>query len=130
MTCDYEFSAGTEATVYLGYDNAVTLVPYEDISERTFYDMSQATGVTVQADPSPNLVQGDSISATSADVPTTVWWEQVGTTDEWRLHIKVGLFVGMVAGEYLLRVIIFDAAHPNGWILTDADVVVTVVGTP
>jgi hypothetical protein len=123
--CDYE----TVSTVYLGYDNAVTVVPYEDISERTYYDMSQATTVTVSADPSPNIAQGDAISATSDDAPTTVWWEQVGTTDEWRIHMKVGLFVGMVAGDYTLRIIITDAGHPNGLVLTDS-VAVTVVDTP
>ena len=127
MSCDSDDDL--TSTVYLGYDNAVTLVPYEDLSERTYYDMSQATSVTVEADPSPNLVQGDAISASSNDIPSTIWWEQVGTTDEWRLYIKVGLFTGMTAGDYNLRVIIFDAAHTNGWVLTDS-VAVTVVDTP
>jgi hypothetical protein len=123
--CDYQ----TISTVYLGYDNAVTVVPYEDITERVYYDMSAATTVTVTADPSPNVTQGDAISATSDDAPTTVWWEQVGTTEEWRIHMKVGLFVGMVAGDYTLRIIITDAGHLNGLVLTDS-VAVTVVDTP
>jgi hypothetical protein len=123
--CDYQ----TISTVYLGYDNAVTVVPYEDITARKYYDMSAATTVTVVADPSPNTIQGDGFTATSDDNPTTVWWEQVGTTDEWRIHMKVGLFVGMVAGDFNLRIIITDAGHPNGLVLTDT-VAVTVVDTP
>lgn len=123
--CGYE----SVSTVYLGYDNAVTVVPYSDIQQRTYFDMSGTTSVTVQADPDPNVTQGDAISATSDDVPTTVWWEQVGTTDEWRIHIKVGLFVGMVAGTYNLRIIIFEPAYANGLVLTD-DVNVEVVDTP
>jgi hypothetical protein len=108
------------STVYLGHDNAVTVVPYEDITARTYYDMSDVTLVTVIADSITSTVTGDGISATSADVPTTVWFEQVGTTDEWRIHIKAGLFVGMVADTYDLRIIVTDTGHPNGLVLTDS----------
>jgi hypothetical protein len=126
-TCDYGYES--LSTVYLGYDNAVTVVPYEDITARTYYDMSGVTLVTVIADNVDSVVTGDGISATNGDVPTTVWFEQVGTTDEWRIHMKVGLFVGMVPATYDLRIIVTDAGHPNGLVLTDS-VKVVVVDVP
>ena len=114
--CGYE----SISTVYLSYDNAVTVVPYEDITARTYYDMSGVTLVTVIADSTSSVTTGDGISATSGDAPTTVWFEQVGVTDEWRIHMKVGLFVGMIADTYTLRIIVADVGHPNGLVLTDA----------
>ena len=113
--------------VYLGYDNAVSVVPYEDIAARVVYDMTAVTKVDASIDLTDSIASGDDITASSDDVPTTIWWEQVGT--EWRIHFKVGLFVGAAAGEYKLRIILFDPTHTNGLVLTD-DVLVTIVGAP
>jgi hypothetical protein len=113
--------------VYLGHDNAVSVVPYEDIVQRTIYDMTDVTQVTASVDPVGSLVTGDSVTASSDDVPTTIWWEQVGT--EWRIHFKVGLFVGVTSGEYKLRIVLYDPPHTNGLVLTD-EVLVTVVDVP
>lgn len=121
--CGYE----TVNYVYLGYDNAITVVPYEDIAERIVYDMTDVTKVDASIDLTSSEVGGDNITASSDDAPTTIWWEQVG--DEWRIHFKVGLFVGVAAGEYKLRIILFDPPHTNGLVLTD-EVLVTVVGAP
>ena len=126
-TCDYGYES--LSTVYLGYDNAVTVVPYEDITARTYYDMSGVTLVTAIADSTSSVTTGDGISATSGDAPTTVWFEQIGTTEEWRIHMKVGLFVGITPDTYKLRIIVTDAGHPNGLVLTDS-VQVTVVDVP
>lgn len=112
-------SFDTTTTLYLGYDNAVTLVPYSDIVERTYYDMSNVTLVRVVADDVLSTTTGDGFTALSSDIPATVYFEQVGTTAEWRIHIKVGLFVGITAGTYNLRVIAVEPAHPNGLVLTD-----------
>lgn len=113
--------------VYLGHDNAVSVVPYEDIVARTIYDMTDVTVVTASVDLVDSTITGDNITASSVDVPTTIWWEQVGT--EWRIHFKVGMFIGMVAGEYKLRIILYDPPHTNGLVLTD-EVLVTVVDVP
>ena len=123
--CGYE----NLSTVYLGYDNAVTVVPYEDITERVYYNMTGVTLVTVIADSITSVTTGDGISASTDDAPTTVWFEQVGTTDEWRIHMKVGLFVSMVPDTYTLRIIVTDASHPNGLVLTNS-VQVEVVDVP
>lgn len=123
--CGYE----QVSTVYIGHDNAVTVVPYSDISARTYYDMTTASQVTASADLTSSIVGGDNYTASSDDIPTTIWWEQVGTTEEWRIHLKVGLFVGIPAGEYTLRIIIIDATHTNGLVLTDTTRV-DVVGAP
>lgn len=117
------------STVYLGYDNAVTVVPYSDITERTLYDMSGVTLVTAIADSTTSVTTGDGITADSNDVPTVVWFEQIGTTDEWRIHMKVGLFAGITPDTYKLRIIVTDTGHPNGLVLTDS-VQVVVVDVP
>lgn len=123
--CGYE----SVNTVYTGHDNAVTVVPYADIRERTHYDMSTVTRVDASADLITSTTTGDDITASSNDVPTTIWWEQVGTTTEWRIHLKVGLFTGIAAGEYKLRIVLYDTTHTNGLVLTD-ETRVDVVGVP
>lgn len=115
------------STVYVGRDNAVTVVPYSDIAERTVYDMSVVTEVQCSVDLLTSESQGDDITASSNDAPVTIWWELVG--DEWRIHMKIGLFVGIVAGDYKLRIVLFDPSHANGLVLTDT-VQVAVVAAP
>ena len=115
------------STVYLGHDNAVTVIPYADVAERTVYDMSLVTEVQVSADLLTSTSQGDDITASSTDAPVTVWWELVG--EEYRIYMKVGLFIGIAAGEYKLRIILFDPTHTNGLVLTDC-IEVTVVAAP
>jgi len=120
------------SNVYLGHDNAVTVVPYSDITERTVYDMSVVTEVQASLDLLSSVSEGDDITASSNDAPITVWWEQVdvGTPDEeWRIHMKAGLFVGVTPGDYKLRIVLFDPPHTNGLVLTDS-VQVTVVAVP
>jgi hypothetical protein len=119
----------TTTQLYLGYDNAVTLVPYSDIVDRTFYDMTAVTLVTVVADSTSSAVTGDGITMDSDDVPQVISFAQVGTTEEWRINIKLGLFTGIVADTYKLRVIATEPAHPNGLVLTD-DVLVQIVDIP
>jgi len=120
------------STVYLGHDNAVTVVPYSDIAERIVYDMSAVTEVRASVDLLTSSSQGDDITASSNDSPVTIWWELVNEglpTEEYRIYFKIGLFVGITAGEYKLRIILFDPSHANGLVLTDS-VLVTVVPTP
>lgn len=119
----------TTTTLYLGYDNAVTLVPYSDITERIYYDMANVTSVTVIADSTSSTVTGDGITATSDDVPQVISFEQVGATTEWRINAKVGLFTAITPDTYKLRVIAVEPAHPNGLVLTDS-VQVTVADIP
>ena len=123
INCGYD----TVSNVYLGYDNAVTVVPYSDINEGTVYDMTNVTEVQGSADLLASVAQGENFVASSDDVAITIWWELVGT--EWRIHLKVGLFTDIVAGEYRLRIILFDPGHTNGLVLTDS-VLVNVVATP
>lgn len=125
MSSSYE----TTTTLYLNYDNAVTLVPYSDIVERTFYDMTNVTLVTVVADRTSSTTTGDGITMDSDDVPNVVDFSQVGTTDEWRINVKLGLFTGIDADTWKLRVIATEPAHPNGLVLTD-DVQVKLVDIP
>ena len=121
--CGYE----SVSSVYVGYDNAVTVVPYSDIVARTVYDMTLVTRVDASVDLLTSTTIGDAVTASSDDAPTTIWWEQVGT--EWRINFKVGMFVGIVAGEYNLRIIIVDPTHTNGLVIAD-DILVTVVAAP
>lgn len=121
--CGYE----SVSSVYVGYDNAVTVVPYSDIVARTVYDMTLVTRVDASVDLLTSTTIGDAVTASSDDAPTTIWWEQVGT--EWRINFKVGMFVGIVAGEYKLRIIIVDPTHTNGLVIAD-DILVTVVAAP
>ncbi len=115
------------STVYVGYDNAVTIIPYSDISGRINYDMTDVTEVTASADLTSSVVSGDAIDASSDDTPVTITWGLVGT--EWRISLKVGLFVGIAAGDYKLRVVIIEPAYPNGLVITD-ELLVTVVAAP
>jgi hypothetical protein len=126
-TCDTAYE--TTTSLYLGYDNAVTLVPYSDIADRVYYDMTNVTLVTVIADSTDSTATGDGITALSTDDPQVISFSQVGTTTEWRINVKVGLFTGITAGTYKLRVIAAEPAHPNGLVLTDS-VQVTIVDIP
>jgi len=124
MSCeDFEVLS----TVYIGHDNPVTIIPYSDISERINYDMTDVTEVTASADLVTSITTGDDIEASSEDTPITITWGLVGT--EWRINLKVGLFIGIAAGDYKLRVVIIEPSYPNGLVLTD-DLLVTVVGAP
>lgn len=127
MSCDFE----TTTEVYIGHDNAVVVIPYSDITERINYDMTEVTEVTASADLTTSVIEGDDITASSADVPITVWWTQVDVagTLEWRIYLKVGLFVGITAGEYKVRIVIIDPTYSNGLVLAD-DLLVDVVDVP
>lgn len=124
MSCSSEVSE-----LYLGHDNTVTLVPYEDIIARDYLDMTNVTQVNASLDLLTSTVTGDDITASSSDVPTTIWWEQIGTTDEWQIHIKAGLFVSVAAGSYKMRVIIVSPTYANGLVIAD-DILVDIVDVP
>jgi len=98
------------------------------MTERINYDMTAVTSVTASADLVSSVTTGDDVTASSADVPITVWWDQ-DPDDIWVIHLKVGLFVGIVAGEYKVRVVIIDPAYPNGLVIAD-DLLVTIVDVP
>lgn len=126
MSCeDYELV--TQA--YVGHDNVVTIVPYSDLSARVLYDMTDVTEVTVSADLTTSVTTGDDITASSTDVPVTIWWLFDATTSEWQINMRVGRFIGIAAGEYKLRVVIIEPDFPNGLVLTDS-LRVSVVATP
>ena len=113
--------------VYLGHDNVVSIIPYSDVSARTNYDMSAVTLVEASADLVASVTTGDDITADSDDVPATVWWNLVGT--EWQIHMKVGLFTGITADSYKVRVVITDPDNLNGLVIAD-DLLVDVVDVP
>ena len=118
--------------VYLGHDNVVSIIPYSDVSARTNFDMTAVTLVEASADLVSSTTTGDDITASSADSPVTIWWNLVTTTtgeQEWQIHMKVGLFVGITAGSYKLRVIITDPDNLNGLVICD-DLLVDVVDVP
>jgi hypothetical protein len=118
----------TTTELYLGHDNSVSIVPYSNMTERINYDMTAVTSVTASADLVSSVTTGDDITAASGDVPITIWWDQ-DADDIWVIHLKVGLFVSIVAGEYKLRVVIIDPAYPNGLVIAD-DLLVTIVDIP
>jgi hypothetical protein len=124
-TCDVYT---TTETVYLGHDNAVSIIPYSDFPARTVFDMTAVTLVAVSADLITSLTTGDDVTTDSDDVPITVWWNQ-DADGIWQIHMKVGMFVGIAAGSYKLRVVITDPAYANGLVIAD-DLLVDVVDVP
>lgn len=126
MTECTEFT--TAESVYLGYDNAVSIIPYSDYSEQINYDMTNVTIVTVSADLTSSVTTGDDVVTDSDAVPLVVWWNQ-DSGGVWQIHMKVGLFVGIAAGSYKLRVAITDPEHTNGLVIAD-DLLVDVVDVP
>jgi hypothetical protein len=56
------------------------------------------------------------------------------STGEWRIHCKVGLFMGIPnrTSIYFLRITIYDTDHPNGLVLpgSDSTLRVTVIDSP
>jgi len=118
----------TPETLYLGHDNAVTIIPYSDYSVRTNYDMSNVTEVTSSADLTSSVATGDDITASSDDAPITIWWNQ-DADGVWQIHLKVGRYVGITAGSYKVRVIIVEPSYPNGIVIAD-DLLVDVVEIP
>lgn len=115
--------------VYLGHDNSIVLIPYADVVAGELYDMTDVTKVTVSADLVSSTTTGDDVSASSDDVPQTISWAVQSDGVTWHISISLGLFPGIAAGEYKLRVVLFEADYPNGLVLTD-DLLVTVVGVP
>ena len=134
MSCDgLEDSA---VRIYKGRDNAVTVIPYSDLSALVNYDMSDPiTRVLTNADVIDDTIVGNSIIGDSNIDPLLVYWNDdtlVDGSPQWRIYCKVGLYTGIVAGTYTLRITIFDAAHPNGLVLpdTDEDLIVIIEDLP
>ncbi len=121
----------TNEQAYLGHDNPVSITPYSDYSTRENWDMITTTSVTVSADLVTSVATGDDIVMTSAANPTVVFFNQVDVDGVliWQIHMKVGMFVGIVAGTYKLRVIIIDPTNTNGLVVAD-DLLVDVVDVP
>ena len=132
MSCSTEVSV----RLYKDRDNAVTVIPYSDLSALVNYDMSDpTTRVLTNADVAGDTQVGNSVIGDSAIDPLLVYWDDntlVNNLPQWRIYCKVGLFTNIVAGAYTLRITIFDAAHPNGLVLpdTDEDLVVIVEDLP
>jgi len=133
MSC--AFGEEVEVTLYLGRDNAVSVVPYSDVVALENYDMTDVTRVTADADLTSSVSVGDAVTGDSAVDADLVYWDQITNDDgdlEWRIYCKVGLFTGIAAGEYTLRITIYDPDHPNGLVLpgTESSLIVTVVDLP
>ena len=124
MSCD----APEVTNLYLGHDNAVVVTPYSSLINRTNYDMTNVTEVTASADLTTSVTTGDDITASSTDVPTTIWWTQEAD-GTWNIHLKVGLFVGIAAGSYKIRIIIIEPTYANGLVIAD-DLFVDIVDIP
>ena len=131
MAIDTCIGFTTSTEIYKGHDNVITIVPYSNMADMVNYDMTGVSEVTVSADLVDSVATGDDITASSTDFPVTVWYVQDIIDGEtlWVINIKVGLFVGILAGEYKLRVVIIEPGAPNGLVIAD-DLLVTVVEVP
>jgi hypothetical protein len=115
-----EYTFAPEHQLYLGRENAVTVVPYSDYAERTNFDMLDVTRITCDADLNTDtnlIIPGDAIQAASDDVPALV--SKDVTTGVWLIHAKVGLFTGITAAIYSLRFTLYSPTYPNGFVLPD-----------
>lgn len=129
------YCSSSNLTLYKSRDNAITVVPYSEYALRTNFDMAAVVRVVVNADAVTSTTTGDSFVGDSDVDDTIVWWAEVENAegvDEWRIFAKVGMFTGIVAGEYTVRITIFDNTHINGLVIpsTDTDLIVTIVDLP
>lgn len=90
--------------------------------------MTNVTLVAASADLVTSVVTGDDITADSDDAPVVIWWG-LDADNVWQIHLKVGLFIGIVAGTYKIRVVITDPNYTNGLVIAD-DLLVDVVDIP
>ena len=125
MSCE-EYEVVTK--MYVGRDNPVIIVPYSDVVARELYDMTDVTLVQVWADLKSSTVSGDAVTAESTDVPQTITWAKQ-SSGEWQIDIRVGRFVGIVAGEDNLRVVLTEPNTPNGVVVAN-DLRVDLIGAP
>ena len=125
MSCE-EYEVVTK--MYVGRDNPVIIVPYSDVVARELYDMTDVTLVQVWADLKSSTVSGDAVTAESTDVPQTITRAKQ-SSGEWQIDIRVGRFVGIVAGEYNLRVVLTEPNTPNGVVVAN-DLRVDLIGAP
>lgn len=98
--------------LFLGADNALVVTPIENGLPM---DLSTTTDVVVAADPEGSTVTGDAITASSSLQANNVVVSDADGT--WRVYAKLGNFTGMVAGDYRVRVTVFNATHPNGLVV-------------
>ena len=113
----------TEVVLYKDRDNAVTVIPYSDLPNRVNYDMAAVTKVVANADLLTSTTVGDSIVGDST-ATTAVFWNDDTVIDgvpQWRIYCKVGLFTGIQAATYTLRITVFDPDHTNGLVLPGSD---------
>lgn len=104
--------------VFIGHGNITALEPYSDVVAGEKMDLSGITKIAVCV---------GSVTSDSDLEPTAIAWEQDATTDDWVIHLKLGLIPSIVEGEQDVRVTVYDAEYPNGLVLTH-DFPVEVIG--
>lgn len=131
MSCD-DGGYTVSVKLYKDRDNAVGIIPYSDITTLENYDMTDVTRVTAHADATDSTTVGDAIAGDSAIDPLKVYWDNNNADTQWRIYAKVGLFDSIVAGEYTLRITIYDPDNVNGLVLPDTDsaLLITIVDLP
>ena len=107
--CDFD----NRLTVYEGYGNVASVVPYSDIRVSAKLDMTAATSVEVCV---------GAVTASSNDNPSYIWWEQADAEDpesDWIIHFKPGMFSSVPVGEQYAAIIVYSNTYPNGLVLTN-----------
>jgi len=110
--CDFD----TRVTVYKGYGNPISVVPYRDVRNSLPVNMLAVTRVDV-------CIGG--VTAASNDVPSFVWWDEDDDAVEdddptklWVIHFKPGLIPTLPLGEHNASITVFSPDYPNGLVLT------------
>ena len=110
--CDFD----TRVTVYKGYGNPISVIPYRDTRSKLPVNMLAAIRVDV-------CIGG--VTAASNDVPSFVWWNEDDDavpdddpTKLWVIHFKPGLIPTVPTGEHAAAITVFSPDYPNGLVLT------------
>lgn len=117
---DHDACFDVSRVLYIGRDNGLEVTPY--IDSATGYDLSDVDRVEVIADPLGSAITGDAFATDSLDPTGRVTVTQ--TADGlWRITAKLGQFDAIVAGDYNVRVVVYDATHPNGLVVLNDQLV-------
>lgn len=110
--CDFD----TRVTIYKGYGNPISVIPYRDMRTDLPINMLAATKVEVCI---------GSVVAASDDVPSFIWWDEDDSevadddpTKLWVIHFKPGLIPLIPTGEQDASITVFSPDYPNGLVLT------------